>query len=225
MSLQPNIRWRMLWRRFLLPTLCLAAPLGLVRRTAADWNYVFSNSMSPSIEVGDCILVNKLAYDLQFPWIGLRVQRQAQPSIGDVVVLRAPDDGERLVKRIVGVPGDVVEIRAGELFVNGASVNGGSATDGTADGDYRTMCETLGGRTHRVMFCADRPGQRTIGPVTLKPDQYFVLGDNRDASVDSRSFGAVARDQILGRVVGVTLAFQTTKHFAPAWDRSFRRVL
>jgi signal peptidase I len=221
----------MLWHRFACPAILLAATVCLIRSAAADWNYVFSNSMSPSIQEGDCILVNKLAYDLRLPLTWWRVRPWASPERGDVVLLDAPDDGERLVKRIVGVPGDVIECRDNKLWVNGDAVTEDSLSsrviaDGCgASGDYRLRREKLGEKTHAVLFCVDRPAPDSIGPISVRANQYFVLGDNRDESVDSRAFGLVAREHIIGRVMAVTFAFDPTRRFAPAWGRSFRRVI
>jgi signal peptidase I len=216
-----NTRWSMLGRRWLIPAICVALFVGVFRSAAADWNYVFSNSMNPSIQVGDCVLVNKLAYELNLPLTNWRSRPWASPDRGDVVVINAPDDGERLVKRIVGVPGDFIELRDNVLVVNGEPVTNGAAGAG---GDYRLSSEKLGDRLHAVAFCVDRPARRSFGPIRVRDGQYFVLGDNRDESVDSRSFGLVALDQIVGRVVAVTFAFNPQNHFAPAWGRSFRRV-
>jgi signal peptidase I len=226
-----SVRWSVIWRQLGRPALFAAALVGLLRSAGVDWNYVFSNSMSPSIHVGDCILVNKLAYDVRFPLIGWRHSSWAEPERGDVVLLHAPDDGEPLVKRVVGLPGDRIEFRGNHLLINGEvmPVDSELASEtqraASNDGDYQFTSERLGTKVHKVVFCSDRPSYRSLAPVLVRADQYFVLGDNRDESVDSRSFGLVRRDQIIGRVIGVTLAFNPTKHFAPAWDRCFRRVL
>jgi signal peptidase I len=200
--------------------------LCLLRSAGVDWSYVVSNSMSPSIHVGDCVVINKAAYSLRLPFSSWQPTPWSQPQRGDIVVLHAPDDGERLVKRVIGLPGDRIEIRDNTLVINGELMTIDSLPNGNSAGygEYRVASERLGERTHDVVLCADRPALRSLAPLVVPGGQYFVLGDNRDESVDSRVFGMVAADQIIGRVIGVTFAFDPTKHFAPIWARCFRRV-
>src|SRR5262245_42476165 len=114
-----TVRWSIVWRRFGRPACFAALFVTLLRAAGIDWNYVFSNSMSPSIHVGDCIVVNKLAYDFKLPLTEWRPSSWAEPERGDVVLLHAPDDGEPLVKRVVGLPGDRIEFRNNRLLING----------------------------------------------------------------------------------------------------------
>src|SRR5216683_5240260 len=90
-----------------------------LRSALADWNDVPTGSMKPTIEEGDRVVVNKLAYDLKVPFTTFEVLKWGDPQRGDIVVLFSPVDGTRLVKRVIGVPGDKIELRENELFVNG----------------------------------------------------------------------------------------------------------
>lgn len=119
----------------------------------------------------------------------------AGPARGDVVVLDSPTDGTRLVKRVVAVPGDRVEVRAGRLRLNGREVESQLAPGGFE--------EALDGRAHRLSFEAG--GGPDHGPRILGSDRYLVLGDNRGNSADGRCFGDVPRERILGRALGVFL--------------------
>src|SRR5215216_3181778 len=102
-------------RVFLLMILIVSS----LRSALADWNDVPTGSMKPTIEVGDRVVVNKLAYDLKLPFTTIELFRWANPKRGDIVVLFSPVDGTRLVKRVVALPGDKVEMRDNQLFVNG----------------------------------------------------------------------------------------------------------
>src|SRR6266481_8840380 len=94
-----------------------------IRSSLADWNVVPSGSMQPTILVGDRVLVNKLAYDLKVPFTTWHVLEWANPRRGDIVVFYSPYDGKRLVKRVVGLPGDTVELRNNALVLNGQPVH------------------------------------------------------------------------------------------------------
>jgi len=101
-------RW---WQREIRPLLILVLVLFSIRSSLADWNDVPSGSMQPTILVGDRIFVNKLAYDLKVPFTTWHLAEWSQPSRGDIVVFYSPRDGTRLVKRVVGLPGDTLELR------------------------------------------------------------------------------------------------------------------
>src|SRR5512142_358152 len=112
-------RARAWWKQEIRPLLIVALVVCSVRSSLADWNDVPSGSMKPTILEGDRVFVNKLAYDLRVPFTYVRLRRWADPVRGDIVVLISPHDGKRLVKRVVGTPGDTVELRDDRLIVNG----------------------------------------------------------------------------------------------------------
>lgn len=155
------------------------ATLLFARASLADHYQVPSGSMRPTVEVGDHIVVNKLAFGLRAPMSNAYVLRGADPTRGDVVVLDSPEDGTVLLKRVVAIPGDVVSVQDGEVELNGRRAPRAYAI--RRDGD----------------------GGPDFGPLTLPPDAYLVLGDNRGDSHDGRVFGLVARQAVLGRAVGV----------------------
>ncbi len=181
--------------REMLTLALLALILLSARSSLADHNVVPSSSMRPTLEIGDHILVNKLAYGLRLPFSHWYLTQAAGPARGDVVVLDSPADGTRLVKRVVAIPGDRVEVRAGHLWLNDREV-----VVRLAPGGFE---EVLDGRAHRLSFEAG--GGPDYGPRTLGSDRYLVLGDNRGNSADGRYFGDVPRERILGRVLGVFL--------------------
>jgi signal peptidase I len=99
------------WWEWAKPLLIVVAIMAPLRSVVADWNDVPSGSMRPTILVGDRIWVNKLAYDLKVPFSTVHVMTWSDPQRGDIIVFRSPADGKRLVKRVVAVPGDLVELR------------------------------------------------------------------------------------------------------------------
>ncbi|HET7453035.1 MAG TPA: signal peptidase I [Thermoanaerobaculia bacterium] len=176
------------------------------RSVLADWYQVPTGSMKPTILEGDRVFVLKCAYQIRVPFTAIRLFRTGAPKRGDVVVLRNPDGGAvPLVKRIVGLPGDVVRLDNERLFVNGVPQNlrmRPLAAD--AEEPFRWVgTENLGGRLHPVQVLPDRPALRTFGPVRVPEGSVFLMGDNRDDSRDARYFGPRPVSDLLGRAEGV----------------------
>src|SRR5437762_3102733 len=115
-------RLRRWWRKEIRPLLIFALVLFAVRSSLADWNDVPTGSMKPTILEGDRVFVNKLAYDLKFPFTTRHIAEWANPQRGDIVVFYSPYDETRLVKRVIGLPGDLIELRNDQLVVNGSAV-------------------------------------------------------------------------------------------------------
>jgi signal peptidase I len=220
--------FRRFGRDFVRPFAFVALLLGTVRSSIADWNDVPTGSMNPSILEGDRIFVNKLAYDLKVPFTTWHLATWAEPRRGDVVVFFAPTDGTRMVKRVVGTPGDTIALVDNRLFVNGEPASYGppdphvvaQMAGHPGAGGRRIETETLGGRSNPVMGQAQfHRASRDFGPVTVPPGRYFLMGDNRDNSFDSRYYGFVERDQIVGRASGVALSLDPERTYRPRWDR------
>ncbi|UCD27595.1 MAG: signal peptidase I [Planctomycetota bacterium] len=220
-----------LWREWVRPLLMVVIVLSAFRSTVADWNDVPTGSMKPTILEGDRILVNKLAYDLKVPFTGWQLLEWGGPQRGDVVICYSPESGIRLVKRVIGLPADRVEMRNDQLIINGRLV-GYEKLDPEiinqipADQQKRHIfaAEKISRKTHPVMITPDQPAPRFFGPVTVPDGQYLVLGDNRDNSRDSRSFGCVPHDMIVGRAVAVVLSVDRDNWYAPRWNRFFRSL-
>ncbi len=197
-----------------------------VKSSLADWNWVPTGSMKPTIMEGDLIFVNKLAYDLRVPLTLHRLASWSEPRRGDVVVCLSPEDGTRLVKRVIGMPGDIVQMSGDVLLLNGqplayrlldrdypVDLPGG----GEADGVLAT--EDLGRTEHSVVSIPGIRAMRNFGPIVVPEGGYFVMGDNRDLSRDSRYFGIVPRESILGRAGAVVLSFDITDKYQPRLGR------
>jgi signal peptidase I len=199
------------------------------RSAVADWNDVPTGSMRPTIIEGDRILVNKLAYDLKVPFTTWRLLEWSDPQAGEIVVCYSPADGTRLVKRVVAMPGDNVELRNNVLYINGKpstyeplDADTIAQVDAQSRPHHLFANETLNGRKHAVMATPSVPAMRNFGPVTVADGQYFVLGDNRDNSRDSRFFGFVPREEIIGRTSRVVMSLEHNGYYLPRWDRIFR---
>lgn len=222
-----------LWRDWVRP---LALPFLLItagKSALADINYVPSGSMQPTILCGDVVFINKLAYDLRVPFTTTRLARWADPTRGDIVVCFAPDDGTRLVKRLVAVPGDTVELRRDTLFINGTPATysplaheaRGVRDLEPAERNRAVFAnETLRGRTHAVMALPAQPALRDFGPVTVPAGHYFAMGDNRDNSRDSRFFGFMPRAEIIGEAKAVVASADTAHWLRPRFSRFFSRL-
>jgi len=212
------------WREWVKPLLIAVAIVAPLRSVVADWNDVPTGSMRPTILVGDRILVNKLAYDLKVPFSNIRLSTWSDPQRGDIIVFRSPADGKRLVKRVAAVPGDVIEMRNDRLFLNGQPASY-EASDAVTGKSALVFDETVAGRTHPVMICPSKPALRSFGPVRVPAGRYFVIGDNRDESFDSRYFGFVARDVIVGRATTVALSFDREHYWRPRLNRFLQNLL
>lgn len=214
--------------REIYPLLITALALFAVRSSFADWNDVPTGSMKPTILEGDRVFVNKLAYDLKVPFTTLHIAKWGAPKRGDIVVFYSPKDGTRLVKRTIGLPGDVIELRHDQLFINGEVVEykpiaeellRDLAPADRANSEYAS--ERLPGRSHLVAGIPAVPAMRDFGPYHVPEGSYFMMGDNRDNSFDSRYFGPVKRDRILGRATAVVASLDREHYYKPRWDRFF----
>ncbi len=202
-----------------------------VKSSLADWNDVPTGSMQPTILIGDRIVVNKLAYDLKIPFTTCHLATWASPERGDIVVFYSPKDGTRLVKRVIGIPGDSVAMIKNRLFINGqfadyTPLDSGSVIpcDSGLEKGHTFFSEKLPQKHHAIMLSPLRPSLDSFGPVTIPEGKFFMLGDNRDNSADSRYFGFVDRNLILGRATGVAVS-RDGSFLHPRWSRFFQKLI
>ncbi len=216
------------WREWIRP---LALPLLLItcaKSALADINYVPTGSMKPTILEGDVVFINKLAYDLRVPFTFTRLARWSEPARGDIVVCYSPADSLRLVKRVVGVPGDTVELRRDVLFLNGVRQNQlplpAEVTQDMSAAEQKRAAfsrEMLDQRPHAIMALPGIPALRDFGPISVPADRYFIMGDNRNNSNDSRFFGFVDRREIIGEATGVFVSADLDRWLQPRFRRFF----
>jgi signal peptidase I len=181
------------WLREGLGLLAFVIALAAARSSLADHYHVPTGSMIPTVAVGDHVLVNKLAYGLRVPFAGQQLVDFSGPRRGDVVVLDSPEDGITLLKRVVAIPGDTVEVQGGMLTINGAAV--------PLRLDHGALYEALGDNPHLLQLT--HGGGYQFGPMVVGKDKYLVMGDNRGESHDGRAFGLVERHAIFGRALAV----------------------
>ncbi len=222
--------WQRFWLEWARPLIVVLAVMLSFRSAFADWNNVPSGSMRPTIIEGDRIFVNKAAYGLRFPFTRLRLVDWAEPERGDIVVLFSPEDGKRLVKRVVGLPGDRIEMHQDRLSINGQVVSyraldpAGVTSLGPEERDHFLFYdEDLGQHPHWLMLPESGYGRSSIPPQAIPAGHYFVMGDNRSNSRDSRYFGLVERSRIVGKATYVAFSFDWSEGFPPVprWSRSF----
>ena len=197
---------------------------GVFRTAVADWNPIPSSSMRPNLLEGDVVFVNRLAYNVKLPLTDVVIARTGEPLRGDVVTFSSPADGTRLIKRVLALPGDRVEIRNERLVINGVESHYALeevVQETTAEGrmDALRLDETVDGRRHRIQVLPQRLVRRDFGPVTVPRDAYMMLGDNRDNSADSRYIGFVPRHLLIGRAERILVSADYQGNWMPRTER------
>ena len=192
-----------------------------------------SNSMMPTLLTGDFILVNKFSYGLRLPVLNVKFLDLGEPQRGDVVVFKFPlDTRTDYIKRVVGVPGDLVGYRNKTIFINGEPVGQlpvgtytgvGSGTEMTG---AREALESLGTVEHSILTRPAAPDlpfgcqKLAFGPVEVPEGHYFVMGDNRDNSNDSRCWGFVPEANLVGKAFAIWMHWDGARDGFPiAWSR------
>jgi len=200
----------------------------LVFRSAiADWNQVPTGSMKPTILEGDRVIVNKLAYNLKLPFTTLHLAEWSLPMRGDIVTFYSPLDEKLLIKRVIGLPGDIVALRNNQLYINGESAQYRELDPASVDyldlkqkKDHDFFVEQIDQVVHQVMLIPSQANRyNSFGPVEVPQDHYLMLGDNRDHSGDSRVIGFVSQHRITGRAHTVAFSVDYDDYYLPRVDR------
>jgi signal peptidase I len=196
--------------------------MSVFRSAVADWNEVPTGSMQPTIVEGDRILVNKMAYDIRIPFTHASLVKRADPVRGDIVVFDSERSGKRLVKRVIGIPGDIVEMKNNVLIINGQNI---AYRDIYPSGKGGDKIENLMGIKHIVRIKETNNSYlSTFKPVRVPEGHYLVLGDNRDNSADSRVIGFVPRQEIVGRSRNVVMSLDYENFYLPRSERFFHAL-
>jgi signal peptidase I len=182
-------------------SLLLAVLVALVvRSSVVEAFWVPSGSMLPTIQIGDHLFVNKLAYGMHLPFIGRELAQWRPLQRNDIVVFTSPVDRNiDLIKRVVAVAGDTVEVRNKKLFINGEAVPDPHAT--FTDPNAHSAVP-----------------RDNFGPVTVPPGKFFVMGDNRDQSYDSRYWGFADEADVKGQATFIYWSWNSQTHWV-RWDR------
>jgi signal peptidase I len=238
MSASQNIRALVL---NVLPVLVIF----LVARVALAEAYrIPSGSMEPTLLVGDWLFVNKLRYGPHIPFTSINLPGYAEPKRGDVAVFESPPQvlairitpdqiTPTLVKRIVGVPGDTLYMRAGMLYLNGVAQPRKDSSTFSA-GESANVEQPLFDWQHRIELKTSRFGDAVAsptlhdwGPLVVPQGKYFMMGDNRDNSVDSRYYGVVPRENFRGRPTFIYYSFDADRgvdYFRAITEIRWRRL-
>lgn len=191
------------------------------RSSLADWNTVPTGSMKPTILEGDRILVNKMAFDIRVPFTHVSLLKISDPEPGDIVVFDSTRQDMRMVKRIIGVPGDVVAMKKNVLYINGEQL---AYLDISTSRQTVDKLEILAGKPHIVRVNKHGSQLSSFSPVKVPAGHYLVMGDNRDNSSDSRVFGFVPRNEIVGRSKSVVMSLNYDNYYLPRGDRFFHEL-
>jgi len=201
---------RSFYKEWVEPFLIAAVVALFIRQFVVEAFKIPSGSMIPTLDIGDHLLVNKFIYGPRIPFTDTRIFDWKEPKRGDVIVFKYPENEDKdFIKRVVGLPGDKIEIKNGKLFINDEPVS--ITPVGTSGGrqqvsEYpyydkpKLYDEQLGTVKHEIQYLRDQSGYN-FGPKIVPADEVFVMGDNRDNSQDSRFWGCVKRNKILGRAL------------------------
>jgi signal peptidase I len=202
----PGARRRKSVVREYVEAIAIAILLALVIRTLIVQAFTIpSGSMMDTLLVGDYILVNKFLYGPELPLTDYRLPSLRLPRRGDIIVFKYPQDEKRdFIKRIVGTPGDSVQVRGQQVFINGRPL----------EEPYVRRNPSALGHSGSPSFCGYA---YACEPVVVPTDSYFVMGDNRDNSQDSRYWGFVKRDKIKGKAFLIYWSWDSDRHWLRWW--------
>jgi signal peptidase I len=217
------------WRDF-FEVLILAFTLALFLRTFFVGFYrVSTGNMAPNLRVGDFVWVSKVSYGLKIPFTGLRLL-ETLPARGDLVLFRYPDQSTAVhIKRVIGLPGDHIHILQKQILVNDTPfklvpIAGAEFSDVAGSEFMHFFQEDNGLKSYPVMYAQTSGESKDIGPLVVPPGEVFVVGDNRDASDDSRYWGSVPMTHVEAKMKGIWFSLdwsQTSKESEPRlrWHR------
>ncbi len=219
--------WWKEWRLFLLFVLILFS----FRSTIADWSHVPTGSMKPTLMEGDRILVDKLAYDIRFPFMHWRLKTLGEPKRGDIVIFPSPETEELYVKRVIGLPGDTFSMKNNRLRINDKPLdykfdenNVASVLNAEDKKNFHVVEEQLEGRPHSIMVSRYGSPVSDYGKTRIPQGKYLVLGDNRDRSKDSRFIGLIDRERIRGKATKVIISLNSDDYWLPREGRYLKKL-
>ncbi len=196
--------------------------MSVFRSAFADWYTVPTGSMQPTIKEGDRIVVNKMAYDIKLPFSQISLLTTGEPQRGEIVVFESQTAKNRLIKRVIGLPGDVIEMSNERLFINGKALNYQLSQQ---HAQQVFAIETLGTIKHSIRIDQSQSNQlSSFDAVTVPENSYLVLGDNRRNSADSRVYGFVPRHELKGKATSIAFSLNYENHHLPRTNRFFEDI-
>ncbi len=187
-----------------------------VRAGVADWYYIPSGSMEPTIQVGDRIFVNKLAYEVKVPFTDISLTETGSPARGDIIVFDSKAADNRLIKRVVGLPGDRIAMRNNILYLNNQPL--------LYSGYDENQQELLGKVLHQIHLDKNGSPLSSFNTVTVPENHVLVLGDNRNHSADSRVHGFIPMDEIIGKASHIAYSLDNDNAYMPRLARTFQAL-
>ena len=192
------------------------------RSAVADWYTVPTGSMQPTIKEGDRVVVNKMAYDVKLPFTQISLLSLNEPKYGEIIVFDSEAADIRLIKRVVGLPGDTITMRNERLYINEQAVNYQSIVDVQ---EQNISNEILGNISHKIRIDNNASNRlANFGPVVVPKAHYLVLGDNRRNSADSRVYGFVPHHELKGKATAVAFSVNYDNYYLPRSDRFFQDI-
>jgi len=193
------------------------------RTAVADWSKVPTGSMEPTIYPGDYLLIDKTAYGASIPFINVKLWDSGTPERGDIITFIPPHDTKLYVKRVIGLPGDRIAIDSERVFINGVQVSYSDLnTEAGVGADDLFFKESLDNVTHDIKYSKGRPLLSRRLSVVVPDEKYFVMGDHRNNSVDSRVWGFVEAENIMGKVNRLVLSFASERGFLDSLGKSIQ---
>jgi len=203
------------YARFLFPVVVIVF---LLRGFIAEPFRIPSGSMLPTLEVGDFILVSKSSYGIRIPVLNKKLIDFSSPERGDVIVFRYPEDPSvDYIKRVVGIPGDKITYQNKTLYINGDPQPQLQLGNYQVDryGQFARLQETLNGKSHDILV--NTRIAATDSEYVIPEGHYFAMGDNRDNSRDSRAWGFVPDENLVGRAFFIWMNWNSDN--GPSWSR------
>jgi signal peptidase I len=197
-----------------LPFILFVVLLFSFRSSVADWYYVPTGSMEPTIYVGDRVVVDKSAYTLEIPFTDVVLAKTGAVTRGDIVIINSHAADTRLIKRVVAVEGDTVRLEENRLSINGekASVEAKGSS---------LFLENILGHTRTIALNPLPSSAKSFNSVTVPKGHVLALGDNRNNSVDSRYYGFIPVEEIQGKANYVAFSLDTEDMYLPRKERFF----
>lgn len=193
--------------------------MSVFRSAVADWYTVPTGSMQPTIKEGDRIIVDKMAYDLRLPFTQISLLKTGEPKRGEIVVFESKAAQNRLIKRVIGLPGDSISLSNEVLSINGNPLNYSIVTENNQEliGE-----ENIKGLIHKIRIeKGASDGLSHFNTLTVPKNHYMVMGDNRRNSADSRVYGFVPRNELKGKATNIAFSLNYDNHYIPREGRFF----